>query len=67
MSFVGFAPAHDPKFVILVKLDEPDFAISQWAAYTAAPVFAQVARRLFELLDIPPDKIYEQVAAAPVQ
>lgn len=67
VSFVGFAPAYEPKFVILVKLDEPDFAISQWAAYTAAPVFAQVARRLFELLDIPPDEIYEQVAVAPVQ
>jgi len=67
VSFVGFAPAYDPKFVILVKLDEPDFAISQWAAYTAAPVFAQVARRLFELLDIPPDEIYQQVAAVPVR
>lgn len=62
VSFVGFAPANDPKFVVLVKLDEPDFAISQWAAYTAAPVFAQVARRLFEHLNIPPDEIRNQVA-----
>ena len=63
VSFVGFAPADDPKFVVLVKLDEPDFAISQWAGYTAAPVFAQVARRLFEHLNIPPDNIRQQVAA----
>ncbi len=62
VSFVGFAPANDPKFVVLVKLDEPDFAISQWAAYTAAPVFAQVSRRLFEHLNIPPDEIRDQVA-----
>jgi cell division protein FtsI/penicillin-binding protein 2 len=63
VSFVGFAPADDPQFVVLVKLDEPDFAISQWAGYTAAPVFAQVARRLFEHLNIPPDEIRQQVAA----
>ena len=63
MSFVGFAPADDPQFVVLVKLDEPDFAISQWAGYTAAPVFAQVARRLLEHLNIPPDNIRQQIAA----
>lgn len=63
VTFVGFAPADDPKFVLLVKLDQPDPAISQWAAYTAAPVFAQIARRLFDHLNIPPDDIRHQVAA----
>ncbi|MEZ4619373.1 MAG: penicillin-binding protein 2 [Caldilineaceae bacterium] len=62
VSFIGFAPAHDPAFVLLVKLDKPDPAISQWAGYTAAPVFAQVARRLFEHLNIPPDTVQTQVA-----
>jgi len=57
VSFVGFAPADDPQFVILVKLDRPNPAISQWAAYTAAPTFAKVARRLFEHLNIPPDRV----------
>jgi len=33
-SFVGFAPANDPKFVMLVKLREP--TSSPWAAETAA-------------------------------
>ncbi|MEZ4859774.1 MAG: penicillin-binding protein 2 [Caldilineaceae bacterium] len=65
VSFVGFAPADDPKFAILVKLDEPDPALSQWAAYTAAPIFAQIARRLFEHLNIPPDEIRTQLAANP--
>lgn len=57
VSFVGFAPADDPQFVILVKLDRPDPNISIWATHTAAPVFAQVARRLFDYMGIPPDEI----------
>ena len=55
VSFVGFAPAENPAFVMLVKLDRPDPDISPWAAYTAAPTFSRVARRLLEHLDIPPD------------
>jgi cell division protein FtsI/penicillin-binding protein 2 len=57
VSFVGFAPADHPRFLILVKLDRPDSNISIWATHTAAPVFAQVARRLFDYLSIPPDEI----------
>jgi cell division protein FtsI/penicillin-binding protein 2 len=57
VTFVGYAPADDPKFVVLVKLDRPDPNISPWANYTAAPVFAMVARRLFDYYNIPPDEI----------
>ncbi len=57
VSFVGFAPADDPQFVVLVKMDRPDPSISPWADYTAAPVFSLVARRLFDYFNIPPDKI----------
>lgn len=56
-SFVGFAPADDPQFVILVKLDKPDPDISRWASQTAAPIFKRVAVRLFDHLDIPPDSV----------
>ncbi len=56
-SFIGFAPADDPKFVLLVKLDRPDPNISKWANYTAAPMFSQIARRLFDHLNIPPDDL----------
>jgi len=65
VSFIGFAPADDPAFVLLVKLDRPDPAISQWAGYTAAPVYAQVSRRLFEHLNIAPDEIRAQAAMQP--
>ena len=57
VTFAGFAPADDPRFVILVKLDRPDPSISRWAGYTAAPTFAQVARRLFDYYSIPPDSV----------
>jgi hypothetical protein len=39
----------------LIKLDRPDVAPSlRWGAKTAAPVFSEVAARVFVLLDIPP-------------
>lgn len=53
-SFIGFAPAGQPRFVMLVKLVEP--ASSIWAAETAAPLWYKVARQLYLLLEIPPDK-----------
>lgn len=55
VSFIGYAPADDPQFIILVKLDEP--RTSQWADQTAAPTFQAIARRLFTYLEIPPDSI----------
>ncbi len=64
-SFVGFAPADDPQFVVLVKLDRPDPSISPWAAKTAAPIFSRVAYRLLDHLNIPPDDI--RLAAASQQ
>lgn len=53
-SFIGFAPADNPRFIMLVKLVEPQS--SPWAAETAAPLWYQIANHLFLLLNIPPDK-----------
>ncbi|MBN1937596.1 MAG: penicillin-binding protein 2 [Anaerolineae bacterium] len=52
-SFIGFAPADDPQFVALVRLDKPTQSL--WGSSTAAPTFANVARILFTQLAIPPD------------
>ena len=60
VSFVGFLPADDPQVVILIKMDRPDPAISQWAAYTAAPIFRRVAYRIVEQLNIPPNAAPEE-------
>ncbi|MCA9370158.1 penicillin-binding protein 2, partial [Candidatus Woesebacteria bacterium] len=52
-SFVGFAPAYNPEFVMLVKLSEP--TTSTWASETATPLWYDIADQLFLLLNIPPD------------
>ena len=54
-SFVGYAPADDPQFIILVKLDRP--TASPWGSQTAAPTFKAIAERLFAYMQIPPDEI----------
>lgn len=51
-SFVGFAPAHNPKFVMIVKLSEPK--TSQWAAETAAPLWFSLAKKLLLRYNIAP-------------
>jgi cell division protein FtsI (penicillin-binding protein 3)/stage V sporulation protein D (sporulation-specific penicillin-binding protein) len=52
-SFIGFAPADKPRFIMLVKLVEPQR--SPWAAETAAPLWYKIAEKLFLLLNVPPD------------
>ncbi len=52
-SFIGYLPADDPHFVILVKLDKPQ--TSEWGSQVASPVFAAVAKQLVALIGLPPD------------
>jgi len=52
-SFIGFAPAHNPRFVMLVKLREP--TSSPWGSETAAPLWFTLARKLLLHYNIPPD------------
>lgn len=51
-SFVGFAPADDPKFVMLVRVDYPK--TEGFAEKTAVPAFATVAKELMRYYQIPP-------------
>ena len=54
-TFVGFAPAYDPAFVILVKLDKP--AGGPQAGQTVVPAFRELARFILNYYNIPPDNI----------
>jgi cell division protein FtsI/penicillin-binding protein 2 len=54
-SFVGYVPADDPQFIVLVKLDKP--TASPWGSQTAAPTFRAIAERLLVYMQIPPDEI----------
>ena len=53
-SFAGFAPASDPKFVMLVKLDRPRDV--EWAESSAGPLFGEMARFLLSYYQIPPER-----------
>lgn len=53
-SFVGFAPADNPKFIMLVTLREP--TTSPWGSETAAPLWFSIARELFSYLSIRPEE-----------
>jgi cell division protein FtsI (penicillin-binding protein 3) len=52
LSFVGFAPADDPRFVMLELLDEPQTV--RWGSEAAAPVFAAVGSQLLRYLHVAP-------------
>jgi len=53
-SFVGFAPAENPRFAMLVKIDEPKTV--EWAESSAAPVFGELANFLLNYLRVAPEK-----------
>lgn len=40
-SFTGYAPADNPKFVMIVKFDKPKTV--EWAESSAAPIFGEIA------------------------
>ena len=51
-SFVGYGPAFNPQFLILVKLDNPKVPKS---ALSAVPIFKQLAQYIINYWQIPPD------------
>ncbi len=51
-SFIGYAPADDPRFIALVVLKEPKSSI--WGAETAAPLFFDIAKDLLVYYNIAP-------------
>ncbi len=58
-SFVGFAPAHDPRFAAIVVLDEP---ANEYGSVASAPVFSEIVQAALTQYRVPPDD-----AAAPKQ
>jgi len=62
-SFVGFAPASDPEFVMLVAVDEPQ--TTYWGELTAAPVFKVVMDFALGYYNVPPDAPDDSGEATP--
>lgn len=69
-SFVGFAPASDPRLIVAVMIDEPS-AGSYYGGDVAAPVFSRVMAGSLRALGVEPDApqrpLQAAVDAAPVK
>ncbi|HUY69571.1 MAG TPA: penicillin-binding transpeptidase domain-containing protein, partial [Candidatus Tyrphobacter sp.] len=53
-SYVGFAPAYNPRFVILVKLNEPAGAP---LSGVVVPTFHDLAQYILNYYNVPPDNV----------
>jgi len=53
-SFVGFAPAKDPKLLVTIVVNQPQG--DYYGGTVAAPAFGQIAKFALPYLNIPPDQ-----------
>ncbi len=63
-SFVGFAPANDPKYLTLVMVDEP--TKNSFGGVVAAPVFQQVTRLAMTYGGDLPDVVFADKSLSPL-
>jgi len=61
-SFAGYAPINDPRFAVLVKLDNPKNV--EWAESSAAPTFGKIMAFLLEYAKIRPTETINATTAA---
>ena len=58
-TFASIFPIHDPKYVLVVTLDEPEIhaagELRRTAGWTAVPVAAEMIGRIAPLLGLPPE------------
>ena len=65
-SFVGIAPASNPRLIMAVMIDEPDIAKDQYyGGVAAAPVFAAVMADALRMLSVPQDSPNNNVVIPP--
>jgi stage V sporulation protein D (sporulation-specific penicillin-binding protein) len=53
-SYVGFAPAENPRITILIKLD--NLGTSDFGGTLTAPIFSRLTRNILTYLRVPPDR-----------
>ncbi len=56
-SFAGYGPVNNPKFAMIVKIEEPKDVL--FAEATAAPVFGKIAKFLLEYYGVAPERKIE--------
>jgi cell division protein FtsI/penicillin-binding protein 2 len=59
-SFAGFAPMNNPRFTILVRINNPQTV--EWAESSAAPAFGELMKFLFDYYNIEPTEEYTQAS-----
>ncbi|WP_429503689.1 peptidoglycan D,D-transpeptidase FtsI family protein [Pseudomonas sp. 2835] len=69
--FAGFGPMSDPRYAVVVVIDEPSKG-GYFGGLVSAPVFSKVMSGTLRLMNIPPDNLPpatppQQVNAAPVK
>ena len=57
-SFVGFAPIDNPRFTVLVRIDNPKDV--EWAESSAAPTFGELMKFLLEYANVEPTEKYTE-------
>ena len=62
-SFIGYIPADDPAFVLLVSADEPSKG-GYYGGVVAAPVFSRIAEKTLRYMQVAPAVPTAQPAAA---
>jgi cell division protein FtsI (penicillin-binding protein 3) len=65
-SFVGMAPASNPRLVVAVMIDEPS-GTQYYGGLVAAPVFAKVMAGGLRLLAVPPDAPFKAITPGPAE
>jgi cell division protein FtsI (penicillin-binding protein 3) len=63
-SFVGLAPASDPRLVVAVMIDEPG-GREYYGGLVAAPVFSRIMGGALRFMALPPDAPFDQGSAPP--
>ncbi len=56
-TFAGFAPVENPAFAMVVIVDNPRDV--EWAESSAAPMFGEISRFLFDYFEIDPTEEYD--------
>ena len=65
--FAGMVPVDNPRFSMVVVLQDPDPSLGYTGGVVSAPVFKNVMEGSLRLLDVPPDNIEQWYAErAPV-
>ena len=54
-TYIGFAPADNPRFVILLKIDKPKGA--PLAGLSVVPAFKELTQFALNYYKVPPDKL----------